>query len=183
MEKISPLRAGLNAINNTFKTNKAEKTNNTRQNSSNPFGISFKGTLLQMDVFESSAKKSADKAVKDNSLAQIDKFEKTSKVEKVATNTIKDNAAENSSNDLSAVKAVKSNPFADKFNSFMSSAKEVGNNIKQNTLAFCGKVKDSFSKLATSEVSMDLFGNSVSKLSKRPVNDLEGMFKTEVAKV
>ena len=52
MQKISPLRTSLEA----FRKFKANRENKIKANpaQSNPFGITFKGTVLQMDVFESS---------------------------------------------------------------------------------------------------------------------------------
>ena len=59
MQKISPLRASIEAFNKfkasrTNKTEKAEKT--TQQAQTNPFGITFRGTVIQMDVFEKTNK-------------------------------------------------------------------------------------------------------------------------------
>ena len=60
MQKISPLRSSLEA----FRKFKANRENvKTNQVHTNPFGITFKGTVLQMDVFES-AKSSAPNIVK-----------------------------------------------------------------------------------------------------------------------
>lgn len=52
MQKISPLRAGIEAL------NKFKKNDNIKQNSAvtNPFAGAFKGKVLQMDVFENSNK-------------------------------------------------------------------------------------------------------------------------------
>ena len=54
MQKISPLRSSLEAF-RKFKTNRENIKAN--QGHTNPFGITFKGTVLQMDVFESSGSK------------------------------------------------------------------------------------------------------------------------------
>lgn len=72
MQKISPLRSGLEAF-KKFKidrANKAEIKNNAAI--TNPFGITFKGTVLQMDVFESS-KVQEKQSLKDK-LAQAGKL-------------------------------------------------------------------------------------------------------------
>lgn len=59
MQKISPLRASLEAF-NKFKAQRAENKSQTDKTHSNPFGITFKGTVLQMDVFNSSTKKAGN---------------------------------------------------------------------------------------------------------------------------
>ncbi len=55
MQKISPLKTSLEAF-RKFKTNRTEVKNNNI-NATNPFGITFRGTVLQMDVFESTKQK------------------------------------------------------------------------------------------------------------------------------
>ncbi len=55
MQKITPLRSSLEAF-KKFKTNR-ENNINANGHSTNPFGITFKGTVLQMDVFESASSK------------------------------------------------------------------------------------------------------------------------------
>ncbi len=147
MQKISPLRAGLDAF-NRFKTTRLQKnsenqTQNT--NSTNPFGISFKGNVLQMDVFDSSSKTSSG-----------------------ATNPIQDGLG--------------------KVNKFIASARVATMNkidsIKQGAISFGSKIKENavntYNKLATTEVNFDFMRNSTSRLQKRPVTELEDMFKTEL---
>lgn len=148
MQKISPLRAGLDAF-NRFKTARLQKTNENKigsnSNSTNPFGISFKGNVLQMDVFDSSTKTSAG-----------------------STNPIKEGF--------------------NNVNKFVASARVATMNkiesIKQGAISFGSKVKENittaYNKLATTEVNLDFMKNSVSKLQKRPVSELEEMFKTEL---
>ena len=56
MQKISPLKSSIEAF-NKFKAMRANKTSKaeTKQDSvaqTNPFGITFRGTVIQMDVFE-----------------------------------------------------------------------------------------------------------------------------------
>lgn len=149
MQKISPLRAGLDAF-NRFKAarlqSKTDKAENTNSNSTNPFGISFKGTMIQMDVFDSSTKKSSG-----------------------ATNPIQDSL--------------------DKMNKFVASARVATMNkiesIKQGAISFGNKVKESvtstYNKLATTEVNFDFLRNTTSNLQKRPVVELEEMFKNELS--
>ena len=55
MQKISPLRASVAKAFNDFKAGRAKKNENNESLHTNPFGITFKGVLLQSDVFESSA--------------------------------------------------------------------------------------------------------------------------------
>lgn len=55
MQKISPLRASVAKAFNDFKANRAKKAENNENLHTNPFGITFRGVLLQSDVFESSA--------------------------------------------------------------------------------------------------------------------------------
>ena len=59
MQKISPLRSSIEAFNKfkalrANKTDKAQKTE--QQTQTNPFGITFKGNMIQMDVFEKTEK-------------------------------------------------------------------------------------------------------------------------------
>ena len=54
MQKISPLRASVAKAFNDFKANRLKKSENAENLQTNPFGITFKGVLLQSDVFESS---------------------------------------------------------------------------------------------------------------------------------
>ena len=54
MQKISPLRASVAKAFNDFKANRLKRTESNENSQTNPFGITFKGVLLQSDVFESS---------------------------------------------------------------------------------------------------------------------------------
>lgn len=151
MQKISPLRAGLDAF-NRFKAarlqGKTDKLNNTNTNSTNPFGISFKGTVMQMDVFESSAKK-----------------------EEATSNPIKDGL-----NKVNKFVASARTATMNKFEAFKKNAISFGNKIKEN-------VTSTYNKLATTEVNFDFLRNTTSSFQKRPVSELEEMFKTELGKV
>lgn len=76
MEKISPLRASLKAF-EQFKAQRAQRRQeNANTNATNPFGLTFKGSMIQMDVFESSAK--AQKQEESN--GYNDKFQKAGKL-------------------------------------------------------------------------------------------------------
>lgn len=148
MQKISPLRAGLDAFNRFKATRlqaKTDKMENINSNSTNPFGISFKGTVIQMDVFESSTKKPS------------------------ATNPFQESM--------------------DKVNKFVASARVATMNkiesIKQGAISFGNRVKDNvvntYNKLNSIEVNFDFLRNSTSRLQKRPVSELEDMFKNELS--
>ena len=56
MQKISPLKSSIEAFNKfrAMRANKAGKaeTKNDSVAQTNPFGITFRGTVIQMDVFE-----------------------------------------------------------------------------------------------------------------------------------
>lgn len=59
MEKISPLRASLRAF-EQFKTQRRAQTNKQESRpigTTNPFGLTFKGSVVFMDVFESQKSK------------------------------------------------------------------------------------------------------------------------------
>ena len=82
MQKISPLRAGLDAF-NRFKAQRLQKSNEAKAentNSTNPFGISFKGNVLQMDVFDSSTKKSSAANPIQEGLDKVNKFVASARV-------------------------------------------------------------------------------------------------------
>jgi hypothetical protein len=72
MQKISPLRASLDAF-NKFKANRAKNINQDIAHT-NPFGITFKGTVLQMDVFDSPKKENVQNNVVKEKMAQAGKL-------------------------------------------------------------------------------------------------------------
>ena len=77
MEKISPLRASLKAF-EQFKAQRAQrKQENQNTNATNPFGLTFKGSMIQMDVFESQNKKAENSS---NSNSIKDGFNKAGKL-------------------------------------------------------------------------------------------------------
>ena len=148
MQKISPLRAGLDAFNRFKATRlekKAEKAENT--NSTNPFGISFKGNMVQMDVFESSTKKAENENPIQGGLGKINKFVASARMATM-----------------------------NKINSIKQSAISFGSKIKEN-------VVNTYNKLATTEVNFDFIRNMPSNLQKKPVGELEEMFKSELSKI
>ena len=73
-KEISPLKASLEAF-NRFKTQRKESRINSDLNkmNTNPFGITFKGTILQMDVFET-ANKTARSDVFQEGIQKISKW-------------------------------------------------------------------------------------------------------------
>ena len=117
MQKISPLRSSIEAFNKfkALRANKAEKTEKTNAAAqTNPFGITFKGNIIQMDVFEKTQK--ADKAM---SPSLKERLQNTGKLLASAwVGTI------------------------NKFSSFKTNAIAFGNKLKDNTIAFGHKLKE-----------------------------------------
>ena len=118
MQKISPLRSSIEAFNKfkALRANKAEKANKAQDAvaQTNPFGITFKGTVIQMDVFE-----------------------KTQDTAKAASPSLKERL-QNSGKLLAAAWVGTIN----KFSSFKTNAIAFGNKIKDNTIAFGNKLKE-----------------------------------------
>lgn len=117
MQKISPLRSSIEAF-NKFKALRANKADNAQKadqaTQTNPFGITFKGTVIQMDVFEKTQK--ADKAM---SPSLKERLQNTGKLLASAwVGTI------------------------NKFSSFKTNAIAFGNKLKDNTIAFGNKLKE-----------------------------------------
>lgn len=118
MQKISPLRSSIEAF-NKFKALRAGKNNETKKAdntaSTNPFGISFKGAVIQMDVFEKTDKTNSNTA--GNSIKE--KLQNTGKLLTSAwVGTI------------------------NKFSSIKTNVIAFGNKIKENTIAFTNKVQE-----------------------------------------
>jgi len=133
MEKISPLRASLKAF-EQFKAQRAQKRQEQQNpNATNPFGLTFKGSMIQMDVFESQASK-AQKAENNNGGFK-ENFQKAGKLAASAwVSTL------------------------NRLNSMKQSMISFGNRIKENTIntwdklnkteiSFTGLFKDSVSSL------------------------------------
>ena len=118
MQKISPLRSSIEAFNKfkALRANKTDKANKTQEAAAqtNPFGITFKGTVIQMDVFE-----------------------KTQDSVKTATPSLKERL-QNSGKLLAAAWVGTIN----KFSSFKTNAIAFGNKVKDNAIAFGNKVKE-----------------------------------------
>ncbi len=65
MQRISPLRSSIEALNKLTFNKSANKTQNNAQ-ATNPFGLSFKGTVVQMDFFEKTKKAQNAPSFKEN---------------------------------------------------------------------------------------------------------------------
>ena len=117
MQKISPLRSSIEAF-NKFKASRANKTEKTQKADAaqtNPFGITFKGTVIQMDVFE----KTGNKTEKAMSPSLKERLQNTGKLLASAwVGTI------------------------NKFSSFKTNAIAFGNKLKDNTIAFGKKLQE-----------------------------------------
>ena len=153
MQKISPLRSSIEAFNKfratrLNKTNKAQQTDQKTQ--TNPFGITFKGTVIQMDVFEKAEK--ASESTK-NSVSFKEKMQNTGKLLASAwVGTI------------------------NKFSSLKTNAIAFGNKIKDSTIAAAKKIRD----FGNTKVEFDVFKYNVSRLQNKPVSELKSMLSSEL---
>ena len=153
MQRISPLRSSIEAFNKfkaarLNKTNKTEKANEKAQ--TNPFGITFKGTVIQMDVFEKAEK--IDASAK-NSTSLKERMQNTGKLLASAwVGTI------------------------NKFSSLKTNAIAFGNKIKTNTIAAAKKIQE----IGNTKVDFDIFKYNVSRLQKQPVSELKSMLSNEL---
>ncbi len=151
MEKISPLRASLDAF-NKFRANRtAPKNDEAAKVHSNPFGITFKGTVLQMDVFDSSTKKTGEQGSLGFGAIQ-EKLQNVSKLTASAwVSTI--------------------NKFSDARNSVVSFCGKV----KQNTTDFIDALNNT-----KVELNFDFLTHSVGNLQKQPIGTLEERLRAEL---
>ncbi len=154
MQKISPLRSSIEAF-NKFKALRANKTDKTQkaQNAvqTNPFGITFKGNIIQMDVFEKAEK--ADKAM---SPSLKERLQNTGKLLASAwVGTI------------------------NKFSSFKTNAIAFGNKLKDNTIAFGKKLQEIGNTKVEFDVFKynvsRLQSQPVSELKSLLANELQGV--------
>ena len=154
MQKISPLRSSIEAFNKfkalrSNKADKAEKTNQATQ--TNPFGITFKGTVIQMDVFEKAEK--LDAAKENNSISLKERMQNTGKLLASAwVGTI------------------------NKFSSLKTNAIAFGNKIKDSTIAAAKKIQE----IGNTKVEFDIFKYNVSRLQNQPVSELKSMLSNEL---
>ena len=152
MQKISPLRSSIEAF-NKFKALRANKNNEVKKNdavSTNPFGITFKGNMIQMDVFE-----------------------KTDKTEKATTASPSLKERLQNTGKLLASAWVGT---INKFSSFKTNAIAFGNKLKDSTIAFGHKLKE----IGNTQVEFDVFKYNVSRLQNKPVGELKTMLTNEL---
>lgn len=141
-----------------FKSLKSEAKNSTQGHSSNPFGISFKGNVIQADVFQTTANK-------ENTGIGI---------------------RERGKMFMSAVVG-NINSFNGALKSRLNSVVSFGRQVKDNVANWWSQAKNTEISFDLNELSRfvsERFGNneySVNNLMKRPVNELEGMLKEELA--
>ena len=151
MQKISPLRASLDAFNKFREARGTSKSDEAAKVHSNPFGITFKGTVLQMDVFE--AKDPIKKADPLGFGAIQEKMQNVSKLTASAwVSTI--------------------NKFSDAKNSVISFCGKIW---KDANSAF-----DKLDSIRF-EPSLDFYTHSVSNLQRQPIGALEEKFRHELA--
>ena len=151
MQKISPLRSSIEAFNKfkALRANKASKAEKSNQ-ATNPFGITFKGTVIQMDVFEKTDK---TENTKQNSTSLKEKMQNTGKLLASAwVGTI------------------------NKFSSLKTNAIAFGNKIKENTIAAAKKIQE----IGNTKVEFDIFKYNVSRLQNQPVSELRSMLSNEL---
>ena len=153
MQKISPLRTSIEAFNKfkASRANKAQKTEKTTQQAqTNPFGITFRGTVIQMDVFEKTNK--TEKA-ENAGLSVKERLQNTGKLLASAwVGTI------------------------NKFSSLKTNAIAFGNKLKDNTVAFGKKLYE----IGNTKVEFDVFKYNVSRLQNKPVSELKDMLSYEL---
>lgn len=151
MQKISPLRSSIEAF-NKFKALRADKAAQKQDKAAqtNPFGITFKGTVIQMDVFEKTEKKETS-AANTNSIKE--KMQNTGKLLASAwVGTI------------------------NKFSSLKANAVAFGNKIKDSTVATAKKIQE----IGNMKVELNPFKYSVARLQNQPVGDLRNMLSNEL---
>ena len=154
MQKISPLRSSIEAFNKfkALRANKTDKAQKTEQKAqTNPFGITFKGNMIQMDVFE--------------------KTEKAEKSEKAVSPSLKERL-QNTGKLLASAWVGTIN----KFSSIKTNAIAFGNKVKDNAIAFGNKVKE----IGNTKVEFDVFKYNVSRLQNLPVSELKSLLATEL---
>ncbi len=155
MQKISPLRSSIEAFNKfkAMRANKANKNETTKANetaSTNPFGITFRGTVIQMDVFEKTDK-TGTSAGSTTSLKE--KLQNTGKL--LASAWV---------GTINKISSLKTNAIA------------FGNKIKDTTVSTVNKIRE----IANKEVTFDVFKYNVSNLQKRPVSELRSLLSSEL---
>lgn len=156
MQKISPLRSSIEAF-NKFKAMRANKTSKAETKTdaaaqTNPFGITFRGTVIQMDVFEKAD--SADKTTTSPSLKE--RLQNTGKLLASAwVGTI------------------------NKFSSFKTNVIAFGNKIKTSTIAAAKKIQEIGNREIDLN-DLNVFKYNVSRLQNQPVSELRTMLSNEL---
>ena len=155
MQKISPLKSSIEAF-NKFRAMRANKKGNseTKNDSvaqTNPFGITFRGTVIQMDVFEKADK--ADNTTTTTSPSLKERLQNTGKL--LASAWV---------GTINKISSLKTNVIA------------FGNKIKTTTIDFAKKVQE----IGNKEVDLDIFKYNVSRLQKQPVSELRTMLANEL---
>lgn len=156
MQKISPLRSSIEAFNKfkamrANKTNKNETTKANEATSTNPFGITFRGTVIQMDVFEKTDKTGANTGNSATSLKE--KLQNTGKL--LASAWV---------GTINKISSLKTNAIA------------FGNKIKETTVSTVNKIRE----IANKEITFDMFKYNVSNLQKQPVSELKSLLSNEL---
>ena len=154
MQKISPLKSSIEAF-NRFKAMRAAKKGNTETKNdsvaqTNPFGITFRGTVIQMDVFDK-----ADTADKTTTASPSikERLQNTGKL--LASAWV---------GTINKISSLKTNVIA------------FGNKIKTSTIEFAKKVQE----IGNKEIDLDVFKYNVSRLQNQPVSELRTMLANEL---
>lgn len=151
MQKISPLRSSIEAF-NKFKALRADKAAQKQEKATqtNPFGITFKGTVIQMDVFEKT-NKNEQSAIQANSVKE--KMQNTGKLLASAwVGTI------------------------NKFSSLKANAIAFGNKIKDSTISATKRIQE----ISSTKIELNPFKYSVARLQNQPVSELRSMLSNEL---
>ena len=154
MQKISPLKSSIEAF-NKFRAMRASKKGNTEvKNDSvaqtNPFGITFRGTVIQMDVFDKAD--SADKTVTSTPSIK-ERLQNTGKL--LASAWV---------GTINKISSLKTNVIA------------FGNKVKTSTIEFAKKVQE----IGNKEIDLNVFKYNVSSLQNKPVSELRTMLANEL---
>ncbi len=154
MQKISPLRSSIEAF-NKFKALRANKTANKEEKAAqtNPFGITFKGNIVQFDVFE-----------------------KTNKDEKTQNNTSAIDSVKEKMQNTGKLLASAWVGTINKFSSLKTNVIAFGNKIKDSTIAAGKKLQE----IGNMQVELNPFKYSVSRLQNQPVSELRTMLTNEL---
>ena len=156
MQKISPLKSSIEAF-NKFRAMRAKKAGNTETKydgvaQTDPFGITFRGTVIQMDVFE--------------------KSETTDTTNTTTTSPSLKERLKNTGKLLASAWVGTIN----KISSLKTNVIAFGNKIKTSTIEFAKKVQE----ISNKEVDLDIFKYNVSRLQNKPVDELRTMLANEL---